>query len=205
MIESHGNSSQTPDELTSTTEEHGLIILGNSGVGKSFLANILVGHEAFAHAFSSSSVTHETECASAKIDHSTITIFNIPGLIESEQERIDSNKKEIDKAFAQRPISMVIFMFGHQNGRIRDEDVATFNAINTAYPFQPESLVIVVNGLSSDRADTYEGFTLALLQRLLKGIDITNDNTCFLDSINRNDTNAIQLLKEQVFKVNLNF
>ena len=63
----------------------GLIILGNSGVGKSFLANILLGREAFKHEFSARSVTHRTEYQEVTIDENDYAIFNIPGLIEADQ------------------------------------------------------------------------------------------------------------------------
>ncbi|CAF1139719.1 unnamed protein product [Adineta ricciae] len=75
-------------DLKDPGEQFGLIILGNSGAGKSFLANILLGREQFAHKFTSRSVTHETEFAAITIGHYQLAIFNIPGLIEASQERI---------------------------------------------------------------------------------------------------------------------
>jgi DNA replication protein DnaC len=66
-------------------EQFGLIILGNSGVGKSFLANILLGREAFKHEFSARSVTHRTEFQEITFDDRDYAIFNIPGLIEADQ------------------------------------------------------------------------------------------------------------------------
>ena len=63
----------------------GLIILGNSGVGKSFLGNILLGREAFEHKFTGGSVTHRTEYQEVTIDDNVYAIFNIPGLIEADQ------------------------------------------------------------------------------------------------------------------------
>jgi DNA replication protein DnaC len=71
--------------VTVNKDKFGLIILGNSGVGKSFLANILLGHEAFKHEFSPRSVTHRTEFEEITIDDYDYAIFNIPGLIEADQ------------------------------------------------------------------------------------------------------------------------
>jgi DNA replication protein DnaC len=65
--------------------QFGLIILGNSGVGKSFLANILLDREAFKHEFSARSVTHRTEYEEITFDNHRYAIFNIPGLIEADQ------------------------------------------------------------------------------------------------------------------------
>ena len=137
------NSSNLRRFTSNDVDKYGLIILGNAGVGNSFLGNILLGREAFAHEFSAGSVTHTTEYHEIEIGDFTLAIFNIPGLIEADQNRIDLNKKEIDKAFLSRPNSIVLYVFGNQRGRLRDEDIIAFNAINAAYLFREESLVLV--------------------------------------------------------------
>ena len=206
MDQSEKISSKVGDDMMNDpNEQTGIIILGNSGVGKSFLANVLIGHEAFVHRFSPNSVTHKTESVQAQIDHSSYTIFNIPGLIEAEQERVDLNKVEIDRAFLERPNSVIIFVFGHQQGRIRDEDIVAFNAIHAAYSFRPESLAIVINGLTPDRTNTYEGTALVLLQHLLKDLAILDSNICFLDQVDANDLTGMTFFKEELFKVRKTF
>ncbi|CAF0769526.1 unnamed protein product [Didymodactylos carnosus] len=200
------NAERVDQNIINTSNQHGLIILGNSGVGKSFLANILLGREAFVHKFSSTSVTHSTEFEEIQIGYHPLAIFNIPGLIEAEQERIDLNKKEIDKAFAQRPNSIVMYVFGQQGGRIREEDVVAFNAINAAYPFRSKSLVLVVNGIPKKKRESdYEGTTLVLLQQLLKGVDVNNRNLCFLDFIDEDDQSEKQRIKEQLLQTVVEF
>jgi len=69
----------------SNKNQFGLIILGNSGVGKSFLANILLDKEIFKHDFSARSVTHRTEYQQITIGDHDYAVFNIPGLIEADQ------------------------------------------------------------------------------------------------------------------------
>src|SRR5690606_29238531 len=135
------------------------------------------------HEVRSSSVTRRTDFMEINIGMIAFAIFDIPGLIEADQSRVELNKKEIDKAFSQRPNSIIIYVFGNQNGRIRDEDVVAFKAINAAYSFRREALVVVVNGLPRRRAPDYEGTTLVLLQQLLPNVQIHDQNVCFLDSI----------------------
>ncbi|CAF1188117.1 unnamed protein product [Adineta steineri] len=187
--------------LANPDEQFGLIILGNSGVGKSFLANILLGRERFVHKFSSASVTHSTEYEEMLVGDFSLTVFNIPGLIEADQSRIDLNKREIDKAFAMRPNSIIIFVFGQTGGRICDEDVVAFNAINAAYPFKSESLMLVINGLPKKRSSDYEGTTCLLLQKLLKLSSFNSNILCFLNQIDPQNSTEQQHIKEQLLQV----
>lgn len=178
----------------------GVIILGNTGVGKSFLCNILLGAEIFKHQYSPSSVTTETGSAMVQYERFQPVIFNIPGLIEADQQRIELNKKEIQKAFTQEKQSIIIYVFGNQNGRIRDEDVLAFNAINAAYDFNAESLLIIMNGLSKQRPDNYESMVIFQLKRVL-GIGISHDNICFLEQIDQGNTSERKQLKETLLQV----
>ena len=191
----------TQTKAVGANGQFGLIILGNTGVGKSFLANILLEREVFAQGSSSSSITHTTEYRETDLLDKSYAIFDIPGLIEVEQQRIDQNKQEIDKAFAQRPNSIVIYVFHPQAGRIKEEDITALYAINAAYSFKPQSLILVMNCLSKNRPLYYEGTTLVLLQQLLRGIQITSRNLCFLEEID-GKANERQFLKEQLLEVN---
>ncbi|CAF1434208.1 unnamed protein product [Didymodactylos carnosus] len=165
----------------------GLLLLGNTGVGKSFLANILLDREAFVHESTSNSVTHFTELEECHVGHTSYAIFNIPGLIEADQARVDMNKAEIYKAFQLRPTSIVAFIFGSDaNLRLRDEDIITFKATNEAYRFQSESLLFIINGLPGNRPQQYEGETIVKLEELLQ---MKHIRTCFLNRINREDKN----------------
>jgi hypothetical protein len=147
----------------------GLILLGNSGVGKSFLANrLLDDDEAFESKFSARSVTRHTEWKdmTTAIGKHIYSVANIPGLVEANQKLIDENRHEIMKAFEQCPFAIVLFVFGHKNGRIPDEDLVAFTRINDAYEFPLESLLLIVNGIPSNRPDDYEGKTAELLHEL---------------------------------------
>eukprot|EP01113_Clastostelium_recurvatum_P048614 TRINITY_DN8896_c0_g3_i1.p2 TRINITY_DN8896_c0_g3~~TRINITY_DN8896_c0_g3_i1.p2 ORF type:complete len:113 (-),score=14.24 TRINITY_DN8896_c0_g3_i1:787-1104(-) len=88
----------------------GVIVLGNSGVGKSWLCNIIlndddaaVGKERFHHDYAPGAVTTHTESFTSfmllKEMPIDLTIYNVPGLLESDRESIMRNKTEIEKAF----------------------------------------------------------------------------------------------------------
>ncbi len=171
----------------------GLITLGNSGVGKNFLANLLLPNEKFVHKSSAKPVTKTTQFVEQLIGSTTYVIFNIPGLVELNQNQIDMNKKEIDKAFKECSNSVVIFIFGTQNGRIIKQDVMAFNALNEAYPFESISLILVVNNIppKTKRDANYEGEAIAELRQNLKMK--TFRDVLFLDTIDTND--KIETLK----------
>ncbi|CAF1360302.1 unnamed protein product [Didymodactylos carnosus] len=177
-------------------ERFGLIILGNSGAGKSFIANLFLQREKFASKPSATAVTTNTEFEEYTADGVSYVIFNIPGLIESNQEKIDKNKEEIDKAFLECPNSVVFYVFGNQMGRIRQEDVIAFNALHEAYPFKDESLVIVVNAIPSERERTYKGQTITLLREYLHMK--TCEYYCFLDTIDRTNETAKGELRQEL-------
>jgi hypothetical protein len=163
-------------------DTYGLIIVGNSGVGKSFLANIILGKQYFKHDFSARSVTHRTESITCMLGDQHYRIYNIPGMIEGDEERIALNRREISRAFEEQKEHslVVIYVFGHQNGRIRNEDIVTFRAIHNAYTFSPDSLITIVNGLPSDRPNTYNEDTQATLIDLL---GMKPGQICFIDRL----------------------
>ena len=122
-------------------------------------------------------------------------VFNIPGLVEADQNRIEVNKREIQKGLQQQPKSIVIYVFANQNGRIRDEDVLAFNAIHEVYEFRLQSLLIIINGLSKQRRENYESMMIFQLQKVLN-IGICIENICFLDQINPESSSERQYLRE---------
>ncbi|UJR12354.1 hypothetical protein I4U23_016531 [Adineta vaga] len=165
--------------------EFGIILLGNTGVGKSFLGNILVGDEVFIHECNPSSVTHATEFQTFIFDGQTFVVFNIPGLVEDNQEAIDHNKQEIYKAFRRCPNSIIAFVFtGGSSGRVKDEDLVAFNAIHKAFNFKEESLFLIFNDLPLKKSPDYEGKTQIKMGQLINMPDV---KVCFLDRIDQNN------------------
>jgi hypothetical protein len=150
-----------------------IITAGNSGVGKSFIDNIIVGEDVFLHKYRPSSVTRETEFVVTNLDGKIATVYNIPGLVESNKDNVALNKIEIEKAFLGKSAQVILFVFGvGDGGRIRDEDFATFLAMNKAYEFSKYSLVFVFNNvkpfkLAKDR-DEYQSMAIINMKELLK-------------------------------------
>jgi len=80
-----------------------IIGAGNSGVGKSFLLNLLLDSEEFDHRFSADSVTDKCEFVTTTLligqEEKTVSIFNIPGLIEIDEDNLKRNKAAMEMAF----------------------------------------------------------------------------------------------------------
>jgi len=180
--------------------QYGLIILGNSGVGKSFIANLFLQTEQFVHKNTTSSVTKTTEFSSTEVRGNRFLIFNIPGLIEADQKQIDINKEEIYKAFTTCPNSVVLFVFGVGNGgRINNDDIIAFQALHKAYPFESKSLAFVINQIPLARSPDYEGDAITRLEELLE-MEVPN-NVCFLDKFEKLDNEIKQNMREKLLAV----
>jgi len=138
-------------------------------VGKSFLGNILLKEECFEHKLKATAVTTATEFKSFILkDGREFSVFNIPGLIENNQAAIERNKVEIDKAFVARPFSIILYVFGQVGGRIRDEDVIAFQALDKAYGLQRHSICFLVNDLPATTPPNYEAETKLVVEELLQ-------------------------------------
>lgn len=106
------------------------------------------------------------------------------------------NKREIEKAFEICPNSIIIYVFGTQNGRIRNEDII---ALNDAYSFKDKSLIFVINGISrQNRSSNYQGETITYLKSIF-GKSMSN-SLCFLDYIDPNNSIERDQLREILMK-----
>ena len=83
------------------------------------------------------------------------------------------------------PNSIIVPVFGNgAAGRLRDEDLVAFNALNDVYRFRSESLMFIINDLPSDHSSYYEGKASARLENLLKMKELS---ICFVDRIDVNN------------------
>jgi hypothetical protein len=167
-----------------------IITAGNSGVGKSFIDNLVVGEEVFLHKYRAASVTRETEAVVTNINGKLATVYNIPGLIESNKENIELNKAEIEKAFLGRAAQVIVFVFGvGDGGRIRQEDYAAYLAMNEAYEFSRYSLVFVFNNVKKfdtvEEREEYQAMSIINLKELLKWPDSEPFRAVFAESFTK--------------------
>jgi len=126
-----------------------LLFVGNSGVGKSLLLNLLIGENVFLHKISASSVTSEVEWtiwhAQIKNVERELMMLNIPGLIEAEGKHLERNRQALTSAFGKKENHVVLFIFGNTNGRLNSDDVDAFKQLTTVYSLTAASLIVVFN------------------------------------------------------------
>lgn len=181
----------------SNLPQYGIIILGNTGVGKSLLANIILGEDVFTHEMSATAVTTKTEYQEIEYEGGAYAIFNIPGLIEDNEDAINRNKQEIDNAFEERQKSIIVFVFqGGAGGRLKNEDVVAFKAMDKSYKFKNGSILFIVNDLPTSRPRDFEGQFITRIENIL---EFPNPSVCFLNRINKENHEERDQIRAQLF------
>jgi len=174
--------------------EYGVIILGNGGSGKSYLCNMIIGQDRFETDCRRESVTTTTEYHRITTGPSDLLIYNVPGLIESHQETIERNKREIIKAFKQCPISVVIFVWTQVDGRPLPDDIIAFRALQQAFQFSNKSLMFVVNKVPSKR----EGIFLAFLTQILNTMSISLEDIFCIETLNPDENDKLDFTRDRL-------
>jgi hypothetical protein len=109
-----------------------VLVLGNSGAGKSFLVNVVLGANTFAHRGQLASVTDATTYAGLCCDNAAYVFCNSPGLIEAGERNRERNSIAIRAAFSALPGSPTVMLFvadGSNGGRLGQEDLDTMATI----------------------------------------------------------------------------
>lgn len=131
-----------------------VLFQGNSGKGKSFLLNALLGEPVFRHAFQPGYVTDKCEFALYVVGDTAYVLCNVPGLIEADPVNIARNTQCTQEAFEILPEACTIVVFvmgGEVGGRLTAEDVEAYRAVCNYVPaLAPMMSAIVVNGVNSD-------------------------------------------------------
>jgi len=122
-----------------------ILLVGNTGVGKSFLLNCLLDEEVFESVEKEESVTKKLEFKEVKINNICYKLYNAPGLLEDNDEQVQLNKKIIEQILDSKETLSILFVMTNQAGRIQSHDLEAFNALNAAYKLKESSLNFVVN------------------------------------------------------------
>jgi len=156
-----------------------VLTLGNSGAGKSLLDNILLGKHQFVHESSADSCTSEVEHVVVERAwgedgaRKTFAVFNIPGLLEIDKDKIERNKNAIKAAFGRYATvdQFILFVLGNDGGRPRGADAEAFSSMLEAYELQTESVLFVCNRKPRNpkpNSEAYEAQFISLFKTATK-------------------------------------
>jgi GTP-binding protein EngB required for normal cell division len=132
-------------EVVTNKTDPALLIVGNSGVGKSFLCNILIRKNRFLHAISATSVTAAIDGEMTMIGNQPRFVLNLPGLMEADSKKWTRNQKAIESAFQTQQKQIIVFVLGNANGRLMASDVSMFTQLTRAYGLTSNSTLVVLN------------------------------------------------------------
>eukprot|EP00981_Chlorochromonas_danica_P015361 scaffold11761_cov168-Ochromonas_danica.AAC.1 len=126
-------------------------MVGNAGAGKSLLANILLKKNRFISKFQAKQVTTVFDEDSIVEKGKELVIIDVPGLLDTDPEVEERNKKQLQEAFKQHNKQIVMFVFNvNGGGRITPTDLSTFVLLFEAYKFNQQSVIFVVSGVSNE-------------------------------------------------------
>jgi len=140
----------------STQNNKSLIILGNTGVGKSAAINAFLGFERFESKDSVVSVTRKLEYEYLETEETLYKVYNLPGLLEDDEKRIQENKTIIQTALDMKEDVYLYYMLTVESGRTRNDDIVAFKALNKAYSLESKKLSFIVNKCEFDLKEKNE-------------------------------------------------
>jgi len=107
--------------------------------------NCLLGEAKFRSEESSESVTRDLEFTTKEDDKRKFVVYNIPGLLEDDETRVQANVEILQKAFADSNSSLVFYVLTTEGGRVRSNDAEAYKALAKAYTMSDKSFTFIVN------------------------------------------------------------
>lgn len=141
--------------FSGTADPQYLLLVGNSGVGKSFIGNALLGTDTFRSSFQVDSLTRAVQRSSV-VDPGSgqhWVVVDMPGLIEANAESLRSNEEEMGKAFAMasgRPV-VVAFVITLEGGRMQPDQLGTVRELmSRVQGLSGSNSLIIANKIDDD-------------------------------------------------------
>jgi hypothetical protein len=137
-----------------------LLLVGNSGRGKSLLCNLFVGSAVFDHKTQAGSVTAAAEFHALPVPGvGVFVVLNLPGLIEADERNLDRNQRAIEVAVRALPNTptVVLFVCRDTHGRLSDEDTVAFHTFMRFAPeLAPGATALVNNAVDDEEYESPE-------------------------------------------------
>ncbi|KAF9322911.1 hypothetical protein BG006_001956 [Podila minutissima] len=131
-----------------------ILLVGNTGVGKSSILN-LFGAPFKADFALIDGLTSETECFVLKINGKQVRLIDAPGLIENSDQRISRNAEEITRALKFGGKYKLVFVYQSNSGRLLPHDVFTTTKVCKAINHCLE-VGLIINKVDEEDMEKYD-------------------------------------------------
>ena len=113
-------------KLQSECPQLRLLVIGETGVGKSTLINNLLGKEVADEGHSVTSEASAVNCYKGMIEGVPVKVYDTPGLADSRSDRDEQYLEEIKKLIETEPIHLIIYCLKMIETRMRQSIIRTF-------------------------------------------------------------------------------
>jgi len=130
-----------------------LLLIGNTGSGKSYLLNSVGGN--FNSGFNAvHGLTEECDYCDVNVGNVTMRLIDVPGLLEATDEKIKRNADAITQALRMSGSFKLIFVLAECAGRVLPSDLFTIAKVLTAIDFSID-VGVIINKVPSEDLDLY--------------------------------------------------
>jgi len=139
------------------TYDYAIFLCGNTGAGKSTLANVLGGQFEAGFAVGEGLTKHASYCH-VNIDNDSVLLIDAPGLYEASEANTQRNASEIQKALGYDVPYKIAFVVADKSGRWSAEDVSMIDkVVNVVSPPRNEKMeyVLIINKILPNDWDHY--------------------------------------------------
>ncbi|KAG0238840.1 hypothetical protein BGW42_000001 [Actinomortierella wolfii] len=144
-----------PTENSATVINH-VLLVGNPGVGKSYLLNSLGGH--FASGFSAvDGLTSQCDYKDVMIDSESgyVRLVDVPGLLETKGSRMKENSRAITEALRKEGKFKLIFVLAESSGRVQPSDLYMIGKVMKAIDYTVD-VGLVINKVPDGELEYYQ-------------------------------------------------